>query len=286
MNKVDFNEFRKFVSESFNYADVCRKLGWKPYGGNYKYVKKYIKELNLDISHFTLKGKKHSNIKNNEKSLNETLNKDCYTKAKNIKWKLFNHGLKEYKCEMCGISEWNGKQIGLQLHHINGDNTDNRIENLMVLCPNCHSQTDNYCGSVRFSRDIEYYCKHCGKPMDKTVTGLCDKCYRELITNNLDMVNDPILKKFRVYGTCCDCGAKIDIGATRCVKCKVKIERKVEWPSKEELEQLINEKSFVAIAKEYGVSDNAVRKWCKRYGLPHTKKDIKLTNQRVQGSNP
>lgn len=276
MNKVDFNEFRIFVSESFSYADVCRKLDWKPYGGNYKYVKKYINDLNLDISHFTLKGKKHSNIKSNEKSLDECLIKNSFMKPKNIKWKLFNNGIKEYKCEKCGISKWNGEQISLQLYHINGDNTDNRIENLQILCPNCHSQTDNYCGSTCATRNIDLYCKHCGKPVNKTVTGLCDDCYNELINNKINMSNDPITRKYRAYKTCCDCGAKIDIGATRCVKCKSKLDRKTEWPNKELLEKLIKEKPFTVIAKEYGVTDNAVRKWCKFYGLPFRKKDIKF----------
>jgi Zn finger protein HypA/HybF involved in hydrogenase expression len=54
--------------------------------------------------------------------------------------------LHEYKCTCCGIKEWNGKSITLEIDHINGDNTDNRIENLRYLCPNCHSQTETYKG--------------------------------------------------------------------------------------------------------------------------------------------
>ena len=51
---------------------------------------------------------------------------------------------KEYKCECCGISEWNGKTLRLQLHHVNGNARDNSLDNLQILCPNCHTQTDNY----------------------------------------------------------------------------------------------------------------------------------------------
>ncbi|MGM9530406.1 HNH endonuclease [Intestinibacter sp.] len=52
---------------------------------------------------------------------------------------MINLGLKENKCEECGITEWRGKPITIQLHHINGDRSDNRVENLRMLCPNCHS---------------------------------------------------------------------------------------------------------------------------------------------------
>ena len=63
-----------------------------------------------------------------------------------LKQRLIRLGLKDERCEICGISDWRGAPLSLALHHVNGDGADNRLENLQLLCPNCHSQTDNFSG--------------------------------------------------------------------------------------------------------------------------------------------
>jgi DNA-binding transcriptional ArsR family regulator len=63
-----------------------------------------------------------------------------------LKQRLRQAGLLPDACEECGLSEWRGKPLTLQLHHLNGDGLDNRIENLVLLCANCHSQTENWGG--------------------------------------------------------------------------------------------------------------------------------------------
>jgi DNA-binding CsgD family transcriptional regulator len=64
----------------------------------------------------------------------------------NLKARMIASGLKENRCELCGIDSWLGAPLSLALHHVNGDRLDNRLENLQLLCPNCHSQTENFAG--------------------------------------------------------------------------------------------------------------------------------------------
>jgi DNA-binding CsgD family transcriptional regulator len=64
----------------------------------------------------------------------------------NIKLRLLGAGIKSGDCEECGIAEWRGRPLSMALHHINGDRHDNRLQNLALLCPNCHSQTENFGG--------------------------------------------------------------------------------------------------------------------------------------------
>ena len=66
-----------------------------------------------------------------------------------IKGRLIAAGLKQPRCEQCGVTDWQAKPLALELHHVNGDGRDNRLENLLLLCPNCHSQTDTWGGRNR-----------------------------------------------------------------------------------------------------------------------------------------
>lgn len=147
-NKRSKEEYEKAIKESYSIAGVCRSLGIKPVGGNYRIIHNAIKMYNFDTSHFTGQGWNVDLKFKPQKSLplKNILTKNSHYQTYKLKLRLFNEGIKDKKCEICNLKKWMGKEIPLELHHINGDNTDNRLENILIVCPNCHAQTDTYRG--------------------------------------------------------------------------------------------------------------------------------------------
>lgn len=84
------------------------------------------------------------------------------TSRSHLKRRLIGAGLKQNRCETCGISEWRGKSLSMALHHVNGNGVDNRVENLLLLCPNCHAQTPNFSGRAVRVRRIEAALRRAG----------------------------------------------------------------------------------------------------------------------------
>ena len=149
-------DFEQAAKESFSIAGMCRYLNLKPAGGNYKLMHDAIVRYNIDIGHFTGQGW-NTNLKFKpfqEKPLMEILAKDSAYQSHKLKRRLILEGVKLHVCESCRLTEWLGKPIPLELHHVNGNNSDNRLENLLLLCPNCHALTDSYRGKNK--KDTNY----------------------------------------------------------------------------------------------------------------------------------
>lgn len=154
----------ELCADSFSYAEVLRKAGRKQAGGNQTTLKKKIQEFNIDISHFTgqlwNKGKTRKEdprIKSNEKyTLEEVFIENSPVTQKVLRGYVERHQILEYKCQKCGCDgHWQDGEISLEIDHINGNNSDNRIENLRYLCPNCHALTDTYRGKNKALKNAQ-----------------------------------------------------------------------------------------------------------------------------------
>ena len=141
-------ELRLAVARADGIADALRRLGRVPRGGNYETFRRRVRELHLDTSHFSgkawRKGSRRPVVP--ARSLAELLTVDSPYPTSRLKRRLLAAGLKAAACEVCKGTTWNGLPMPLELDHINGRRSDNRIENLRILCPNCHAQTPTYRG--------------------------------------------------------------------------------------------------------------------------------------------
>lgn len=146
VNKIDLlsdNEFKELIKNSSSTSEVLNKLGYSVKGNSWAFriIAERMDKLCITFGKNLMCA---NNINIKEVPLEKVLTEHSEYNRTKLKERLISTGIKEYKCECCGISEWLGKPISLQLHHLNGIHNDNRLSNLQLLCPNCHSQTANY----------------------------------------------------------------------------------------------------------------------------------------------
>jgi hypothetical protein len=232
------SEARAAVAGSISYSEAMRRLGLRPAGGNHRHFRRYVDEIwQIPTDHFDPSSARLvSLIRHAPVPLEDVLVEGSSYSRRNLKLRLYDTGLKERRCELCGQDEiWRGKPIALILDHINGVPDDNRLENLRIVCPNCNSTFDTHCG--RKNRAGKRDCRGCG---------------RSFFPHYL-----------RQKYCSAECGSK---QADRVRKLKPHLStRRVERPSHEQLLSDVDSMSMVAVGHKYGVSDNAVRKWLRWY---------------------
>lgn len=174
LSSCSAEDLAKIIERSNSHAECLREIGYVAVSGTMlQQLKDKIKEFNIDTSHFGC-NKKPPVIWTRE----EIFVKDA-TCCQKVLRKWFLKERVEYKCSICGQEPfWNGKEMIMILDHINGENHDNRLENLRWVCPNCNSQLDTTNGkNIKNKHKVEhkYFCSECGKPVSRGQT-ICRKC--------------------------------------------------------------------------------------------------------------
>ena len=138
MKQIDEKEFREVCNQSQSMAQASIKLGL-----HFNTFKKYAKKFDCYKVNPSGKGMKKNNPP--RVILDEILRGEHpHFQTFKLKKRLLREGIVKNECSLCGISEWNGLPINIELDHIDGNRTNHKLENLRMLCPNCHSQTDTY----------------------------------------------------------------------------------------------------------------------------------------------
>lgn len=161
------------------------------------------------------------------------------------------------------------------MHHINGDPTDNRIENLQILCPNCHSQTDNFRNKNRVKSAQREISEVESPKFGECISPTNDKNAEPSSSNEEKCVETRQEKskseKHKEPKYCAYCGKLLEGKSRRNKYCSQECAHKANGSKRPDVFELLDAfkeyKSFLQVGKHYGVSDNAVRKWCNLYGI-------------------
>lgn len=222
-----------------NMSDLVRILTGKEkvHGSMTKYIKDKLLKYNINFSHFEKgRGRNTSFTSNSYDYIEE--NYLCFPPklkvgSHQLKLWLYKFNILEEKCIECGIqSLWNGKKLSLQLDHIDGDSLNNELNNLRILCPNCHSQTNTFSGKRNVRHKII-------KEKIKVFKNKCQNCNKD--TNRKKFCSQECYKQSSV----------------------------LHIPTREELSKVIEEigLNYSRISKIYKTSDNTIKKWCIKYNL-------------------
>jgi hypothetical protein len=217
-------------------SEALRRLGLRPAGGNHASLRKLIAHYRIPTDHFDPYWGVRRSGTGRARPLADLLVEGSSYSRGHLKHRLYVEGLKSRRCELCGLGEdWHGRRMSLILDHINGVPTDNRIENLRIVCANCAATLDTHCGRNTNSHRGPRCCRRCGAEFIPNYDRhrYCSRRCGSLHDNR-------------------DRGPKPGL-------------RKVPRPPHAQLVKDLESLSFTAVGQKYGVSDNAVRKWMRQY---------------------
>lgn len=262
-------ELENVIKDCYSIAEVLRRLGRRPVGGNYKILKLALKEFNLDISHFTGQSWNYgARRKGGAKltKLEEVLKEDSRYSTHMLRLRLIKEGLKQYECENCLQDKWLDNPIPLQLHHINGVNTDNRLENINLLCPNCHALTPNFASKNKKKNSL-------AELRESEWREFRDSKNSETknITNDIPEVIKIVKPKrnlIKIEKFCKTCNKSFNENKIYCSVACYNEDKCSKIPKVPEIIEAFKKcKSFLGVSNHFNVSDTSVKKWVDNYGI-------------------
>jgi hypothetical protein len=221
---------RDAIAGSTSWSQALRRLGLRAAGGNHAVLKHWAGTWGIPTGHFTPYADVGAHLRREPIPLERVLVEHSRYRRASLKHRLYAAGLKRRACELCGQGEiWRGHRMSLILDHINGVHDDNRLANLRIVCPNCAATLPT----------------HCARNTPRRTCPTCGSAFRGK-------------RSRQTYCSlrCWHASPAFDAVARR---------RKVPRPSYEQRRSDLRESSWVAVGAKYGVSDNAVRKWMRRY---------------------
>ena len=157
--KILDQQYREAVRQSASLAGALKLLGVVPEGGNYRVLRRAIDRLGFDTSHFAgqswAKGKR---VSHRLRPIEDFLSNTYPIQSDRLRRRLINEGVFERRCSGCKLDSWMDQPIPLELDHIDGNHQNNALQNLRLLCPNCHALTPNFRGKN----------KSCASALDST----------------------------------------------------------------------------------------------------------------------
>jgi hypothetical protein len=228
-------EARAAIAASRSFAEALRRLGMCATGGAGQTLKKWTVNWGISTDHFDPYAASRTRLVQALTPLEDVLVEGSTYHRGKLKERLFDGGLRERRCELCGQGEeWRGRPMSLILDHVNGISNDNRLQNLRIVCPNCAATLDTHCG-----RKLRLPPRPCL---------LCSAVFKPKYSNH------------RYCSAWC--GQRHDRSHLRGPRPHT---RKVERPPYEQLLAEVDEMGYCTTARKYGVSDNAIRKWIRAY---------------------
>ena len=139
-------EFEQIINSSNSVAECLRKMGLVDAGGNYRIFHRYVEKYEIDTSHFSGMLWSKGKTIGPKRPIEDYLSNTFPINSHRLRLRLIKEGIFNHECSVCKLTQWLNKPVSLELDHIDGNHDNNHLDNLRLLCPNCHAQTSNYRG--------------------------------------------------------------------------------------------------------------------------------------------